>query len=124
MNLKNNEMRRGAGVFLAQLAVILPLSVGQSVLDQIGFCGDCYCVPSVGETCPGMESMPQVEFSQEYLTTLRSLSLDNPFFLGCNPYESEECDTTPPLETGDACVVEVSVPQTPGATCPTQFSYR
>jgi hypothetical protein len=123
---RNEMVARGVSVLLAlQLAAILPLSVdGQSPLDEVGFCGDCYCVPPIGEACPGMETMPQVEFSPELLTTLRAMPLNNPFFLGCNPYENEACNTDPPLGgTEGMCVVELSVPQT-GAVCPNQFSYR
>lgn len=96
---------------------------GENVLDEIGFCGDCYCIPSSGQSCPGMASLPQVEFAEDFLTVLRTITPNNSFSLACNPYQSDDCDTEPPLETGGACVIEVLPPQT-STTCPDQYLYR
>ncbi len=106
-------------------AFLARLTSGVNVLHDIGFCGECYCIPSIGQACPGMELLPQVEFSNEFLNVLRAMTRNTTFSLNCDPYQSDDCNSDPPLEIGGACAVEILRPETSTTTtCPDQYSYR
>jgi hypothetical protein len=107
---------------LRTLYLWLLLSSTQAAIEDVAFCGDCYCAPESGEECP-MDSMPQVAFSDDLLTTLKTITFENPISLSCNPFTDEGCVTEPPLEQGEACVAEIIEP---GDTsqCPQGYSYR
>jgi len=101
--------------------------VVQSVLEFFGIenfpygtCADCFCIPSPGETCPA--DVPPTNFDA-LVPELRSLRWSNPYRLDCDPTQDPTCDTTPPLETGGACVVEFSAPPDSSTTCPDNWSY-
>lgn len=104
------------------IRILLMLSSTQAAIEDVGFCGDCHCVPEPGEDCP-VDSIPQVKFSTTVLSTLQSIALENPIALTCNPFSDDSCDTDPPLEQGEACVAEIIVP-TDTSQCPEGFSYR
>jgi hypothetical protein len=103
------------------LAVMLALGVARSQnLDDFAVCGDCWCIPDSGDTCPH-DSIPQTEWSAETIDNLLGITLENPISLSCDPYFNDQCDTDPPLESGSVCAVEISAN---GATCPEDYSYR
>jgi hypothetical protein len=99
----------------------------QAVIVDVGFCGDCFCIPDSGQPCPSMESMPQVGFSEEFLTRLRGIPLENPMSLtssSCNPFDVDaNCDTVPALEVGGVCTIEVTSSDA-ADLCPQDYSYR
>jgi hypothetical protein len=112
---------------IMDLAVLLLLHIGLflsstfAALEDVAFCGDCFCIPEPGEPCPNL-SMPQVEYSQEILDSFRSITLENPIVLDCDPFEDAGCDTFPPLEQGGVCVAEII--ESPTGQCPGDYSYR
>jgi hypothetical protein len=68
-------------------------------------CGDCHCVVSAGEHCPTWK--PVTNYSDDTIATLASQIAINPYTLSCNPYDDDECATSPPQEMtalGDAAV--------------------
>jgi hypothetical protein len=98
-----------ATIFLSLFNTLANLmqKLGDNEASVFGSCDGCFCIPSTGETCP-VERKPSTEFGQ-LIPVLRSLVLENPFQLGCDPYNEEVvCDTTPPLQVGGACIVELS----------------
>lgn len=86
--------------------------------DSTARCGDCFCIPDDGQSCP-YEDMPETDF-QNLVPRLNQFVHVNPFTLGCNPYEddSSSCTTEPPLETGGACIIDLST----STTCPGDYS--
>lgn len=94
-----------------------------STEEEIAYCGDCHCIPGANETCPA--NKPQTDFS-DLFDTYEGLTLENPHILTCNPFQDDdECETVPPLENGEACVVELVALREDGTstTCPDR-SYR
>ena len=103
---------------------------------DIGFCGDCYCIPDIdnNEECPPKNSMPETNFTS-LIPALEMFELSNPSFLSCNPYDdnnnTSSCDIEPtPLEAGGgACVIELEPPSNATTlvedddTCPTNYTY-
>jgi hypothetical protein len=102
------------------LAFSLGLSHANAALD-IAYCADCWCVLKPGDDCPG--DMPQVVFTDSLLSNMRTVVHENPYELPCNPYVEVDCVTIPPLQAGDACVVEFSLPEDI-SSCPQEGSYR
>jgi len=59
-------------------------------------CGECHCSVSEGSQCPSWS--PETDYSDYTIETLASQVAINPFTLACNPYEDDECETSPPQE--------------------------
>jgi hypothetical protein len=97
---------------IATISITLPLLfIHSAVYAQrpIGFCDGCWCIPEAGDACPS-KSMPIIDFSDEWLYNLRTMEFLNLLEMdaSCDIYnDTEGCDTTPPLEEGDACVAEI-----------------
>lgn len=102
-------------------AFFLPLALGGT--EDIAYCDGCWCIPEAGESCPA-DYVPQIDFTDEFLSNLQNFALENPMQLSCDPYQEENCDTQPPLEDGAACVAEITRPEG-DADCPSEgYSYR
>ena len=85
-----------------------------------GSCNGCFCITEgEDEMCP-VDRMPQTEFGS-FIPVLRSLTWKNPYQLECDPFTEEECNTTPPLEVGGACIVTVEGKSS--GTCTTNSNY-
>jgi hypothetical protein len=98
------------------------VSLSNAGLEDIAECDGCWCIPEPGESCPA--DMPQINFTEVLLTNLRTIPLENPIDLTCNPYQEENCEANPPLEDGGACVAEIIAPTEDSSTCPQEYSYR
>jgi hypothetical protein len=71
-----------------------------------GSCDSCFCIPDAGDDCP-VDRTPPTEFGS-LIPVLRSLTWKNPYLpLECDPYSDSACDTTPPLQIGGACIIQV-----------------
>jgi hypothetical protein len=90
--------------------------------EDIAYCDGCWCIPESGEVCP-TDSMPPIEWTEDLLDNLRTISYENPMKLTCNPYMDNSCETQPPLEEGGACVAEIIKPED-DSQCPDEYSYR
>ena len=93
--------------------------VGASVED-IAYCDGCWCVPQEGESCP-IDDMPITEWPDSMIDNLRSMKLENPYSLSCDPFLEDDCETEPALEEGGVCAFEVLAN---GTQCPEEYSYR
>lgn len=82
-------------------------------------CGDCFCAPAPGQECP-YDLKPETNYSV-LISILRQFTWSNPMSLDCNPYYDEACDTSPPLQEGGACVVDIE--PSSNTNCPTDWSY-
>ena len=109
-----------------------------SILTKLPKCGDdrCHCLKDgEDDTCP---ALPTID--QDALSTYKSLTLENPVTIRCNPFSSASCVS--PLDSGEACVA-ILIPPTKGNdvittgdnndvisrqgganTCPEGYSYR
>lgn len=90
-----------------------------NLTDKYAFCGDCWCIPDDGETCP-YDDMPPTEFSDTLIQNLKGMSHENPLALDCDPFYDTGCDTVPALETGDVCGALIKAN---GDQCPQDYSY-
>lgn len=109
---------------------LVPWAVAQ---DELGSCGECFCIPSAGETCPS-DLEPNMNFTSTQLSNLLEFELQNPVSLNCNPYDvttfsdntsssSIACDLEPtPLQEGGACVIDLISPEDDSA-CPNNWKY-
>ena len=107
---------------LSLLAVLLVQGAvrSQTADEEFAFCGDCWCIPADGETCP-YDSIPETQWSVEMINNLAGMTLVNPLSLSCNPYSDDQCDTDPTLESGSVCAAEIIAS---GDTCPDDYLYR
>jgi hypothetical protein len=64
-------------------------------------CGDCWCIPSNDGLGPCPIWQPQMNFSEEVISTYRRQIPASWYSLSCNPYEESTCATTPPQEMLD-----------------------
>lgn len=69
---------------------------------EVGQCDGCFCIPDSGVSCP-VDMKPDVDAA--LVPVFQSFLWDNPYSLDCDPYAGGDCDTTPPLVEGGACVV-------------------
>lgn len=71
-----------------------------------GSCDGCFCIPASGEACP-VNRTPPTDFGS-LIPLYRSLTWKNPYLpLECDPYSDSNCGTTPPLQIGGACIIQV-----------------
>jgi hypothetical protein len=92
---------------------LVVLVAGSGFLQATGSgCGDCWCVPSVGDRCPAWRPQNYTADTelQAALAAQRALNAQS---LSCNPYVDESCDTSPPLS---------DLNSTHGAVCGIQYS--
>jgi len=111
----------GPCFFLPFLSSFLPAS-GQ---EEYASCGDCHCRVSGDDTCPTGDAVPPTEFSAQLVAFLRSTVPTNPYDLACDPYNDQNCDTSPPqilTDLGDSAVCGVLYEETDGLECPTIYS--
>jgi hypothetical protein len=119
-------------VFLAALAAARVVAAQQD--NTLGFCGDCFCIPSMAAAdnntrtaCP-YELEPQMKFT-DILPIVRELAWRNPVTLDCDPYLSNNnalssCQLAPPIsmEDGGACTLDMES-SFDLTICPTNWSY-
>jgi len=91
--------------------------------DNYAYCGTCECIVTDGDSCPS--DVPPKEFTPEYEEFLKSLEVLNPYELYCNPYQDDDCETTPPqpsdlMALGDtaACGLVYEIDN----NCPTKYN--
>lgn len=88
-------------------------------------CGDCFCIPAEGKSCPAV--IPETNFN-DLVPVLKSFTWNNPYTLECDPYDDPGCNTEPPLVEGGACVIYASdfVATFPASSdsCPVGYSYK
>lgn len=97
-----------------------------STKDEYAYCGDCHCING-NEPCP--ELATEQDFNSEFVTSLKLLNLTNPHTLSCNPYEDENCTTTPAqilTKLGDEAVCAIKYEQDSddlnGLQCPVAYT--
>ena len=76
--------------------------------NPVAECGDCHCAVSPGKQCPTWK--PVAHYSDYTIDTLASQVAINPYQLWCNPYQDDDCETSPPqimTELGEAAVCAV-----------------
>jgi len=108
-------------LFLIMVLIIFLSGNGSAEIQDDNFptCGDCFCAPESGQECP-YDQKPQTDYS-DLIPILREFTWENPTSLDCDPYFSETCNTSPPLQQGGACVVDIT-PNT-DTICPDNWSY-
>lgn len=89
-------MRAIASRLIAFLA--LPLCGAQ---DGYPSCGDCWCIPPNDGLGPCPIWQPQMNFSDEIISTYNRQVPVSWYSLNCNPYEDSSCTTTPSQEMLD-----------------------
>lgn len=110
--------------FVKPLTTWIILLVAHRVVGETppGFCGDCFCIPGVNQTCP-RELEPNMNFTS-FLGKLLEFEWSNPITLDCDPIvNASTCDLEPvPSREGGACVVDF-VPAPDGSQCPQNWTY-
>jgi hypothetical protein len=95
-----------ATIFLSLLSSLVNFLRRNDGDPTFGSCDGCFCIPDAGEACP-VNRTPPTEFGS-LIPVFRSLTWKNPYQpLECDPFSDSKCDTTPPLQKGGACVVQV-----------------
>jgi hypothetical protein len=104
--------------------LLLLVVVRAENLGLFGQCGNCHCIAQGGQDCPDY-SNSETDY-EDLVPILRQLEWENPIQISCDPFQDDACETVPPREQGNACVVDLLGP-TGGANvnkvCPSDWSY-
>ena len=96
------------------------------ILPGVGSCGNCWCIPGNGTSCP--EPILQTIFPDDHIQHLKEIKQIGARALNCNPFiAGSNCDTQPPLELGKAvCAAEIIVSDLVGTdpVCAEDFFYK
>jgi hypothetical protein len=65
----------------------------KSEAEGIASCGDCFCIPDEGESCPLKE--PRTNFTSSEIIRWKRQKIVNPYELKCDPFTERTCKTTP-----------------------------
>ena len=113
---------------LSPLFWVLGLLLGGPESSSVPYatCGDCFCIPEAGNSCPAV--IPETNF-RDLIPILRSFTWNNPYTLECDPYDDPACNTEPPLVEGSACVIYAgdlvaTIPPASTDSCPVGYSYK
>jgi hypothetical protein len=108
--LPKTLLRLCVAVFMTVVGAALGLGIyywnDEDAVRGLAQCGDCHCsyANSASGVCP---EAPPTEFPETLLQSLLELELLNdPLGISCDPYQDEDCMTTPPLDSLDGATTD------------------